>query len=401
MMSLKIAALAILPAVASAQQPVGSARLPEDVEANTTRYSVHTVSGVPVQNGYDTYGALENFTNLGPKDGYGRRTDCFSHAASPGFDICSGVIHVVRTAQASGGATQYLASWEVELSPDDSSTQWGSFISEINPVNRGDDLGWGAMRGQFARWTGGIQHVPESQTFGEPGTGHNVLFGFLTAHSGSRNTLGEYVKTYNAFIAEQDSIAPDGRAFFAGGATSHVVADEPYGPFEARDRWRHGIDLTGAIFDDGMALRMAPGQVAGYESGSSIAGLGSTGNGASLAPALVAGGSVQVVVSPTAAANRPIVLSGGQNGVSGASVTARDADLDLAGKNCVNLKAGDTSVLQSCGAGVVLHAPIQIQMHTPSSSREPCAVGTTTFDASYQYDCVAKNTWRRMVLSAF
>ena len=74
----------------------------------------------------------------------------------------------------------------------------------MNPINRGVDTGWVPTRGQNNEWTGAIQAVPESLTFGEVGTPANTLFGFLTARGGQVGS--SYLKTYNAFIAEQDSV---------------------------------------------------------------------------------------------------------------------------------------------------------------------------------------------------
>lgn len=186
------------------------------------------------------------------------RSNYYSMAHNPGFDLAAAHLMIAR-----GHAmnhTTFMAQWLVAVCPEDSAALWGCIASEINPVNRGDDLGWHRTRGELPRLTGGLQMVPETTTFGEPGSGSNVLFGFAVARSGSLNKTGKYAKTYNGLLIEQDSIGPDGRGVFFGGATETLRADLPYAPLQVDKNWRHGLDTTNATFADRAALHIGSGQ---------------------------------------------------------------------------------------------------------------------------------------------
>jgi hypothetical protein len=63
--------------------------------------------------------------------------------------------------------------------------------------------------------------------------------------------------------------------------------------------------------------------------------------------------------------------------------------------------ATDLDLIASNGGTVHASGKFRVDMHTPASSSEPCVGGQITFDANYQYDCVATNTWKRIALSSW
>ncbi len=67
----------------------------------------------------------------------------------------------------------------------------------------------------------------------------------------------------------------------------------------------------------------------------------------------------------------------------------------------LNGTATDLNLAGASGGAVHPQGVFRIDMATPASSTAPCAAGQTTFDANYQYDCVAANTWKRAALSSW
>ncbi len=67
----------------------------------------------------------------------------------------------------------------------------------------------------------------------------------------------------------------------------------------------------------------------------------------------------------------------------------------------LNGAATDLALAGAGGGAVHPQGAFRIDMATPASSSAPCTAGQTTFDASYQYDCVATNTWKRAALSSW
>src|SRR5206468_2583997 len=52
----------------------------------------------------------------------------------------------------------------------------------------------------------------------------------------------------------------------------------------------------------------------------------------------------------------------------------------------------DLNLVPASGGATHPMGIFRIDMSTPASSSAPCTAGQMTFDASYQYDCVATNT---------
>jgi hypothetical protein len=59
--------------------------------------------------------------------------------------------------------------------------------------------------------------------------------------------------------------------------------------------------------------------------------------------------------------------------------------------------------LQTVGAApVTIAAPVvEAAPAVPANSHAPCITGQHAWDASYEYRCVAPNTWKRAALSAW
>ena len=94
-------------------------------------------------------------------------------------------------------------------------------IFEYNPVNRYKDGGW---TDSFGNGFGLMHAVPEVDTItGGTLWGFHTDHAFATVQSSHTNVLGYNPQTYNAFIAYPNSIAPNGRAFYAGGDTTGVL----------------------------------------------------------------------------------------------------------------------------------------------------------------------------------
>ena len=189
--------------------------------------------------------------------GYGRRLTYYTIASEHGFDLADARLLISRSK--SIDHTAFMSEWLVAVCPQETTTPWACVAGEINPVNRGDDQGWHATLGEVPRLTGGLLAVPEAATFGEPGIGGNILFGFAVAQSGGIGRGGAHPRTYNGLLIEQNSIGPGGRGIFIGGRASGGQ-DVPRSPLQVDKRWETGIDTASATFSDGVALHIGTGQ---------------------------------------------------------------------------------------------------------------------------------------------
>jgi hypothetical protein len=108
----------------------------------------------------------------------------------------------------------------------------------------------------------------------------NTAGGTLTladAHGSPLETLGIAPGVYQpggysaasqtVFMAATDSIAPQGRGVFVGGASNATdLTAWPQTPLEARGSFLHGIRMDNAALNDGNALIMAPGHALAWGS---------------------------------------------------------------------------------------------------------------------------------------
>ncbi len=198
--------------------------------------------------------------------GYGVRFNHNSSSTAAGvFDIAHGVISGF-SGLASGG--QGLASWLVAGSPVASSNGWGCFGQEVNPINRSADMGYAKRRGALTRWTGGIQVVPETTDLISGGgeIGNYVTFAYVVSRSSSVNTVtGDYAKSYNGLLIEQDAIAPGGRGVLASGDTSGSAPKLPNYALEIDQRWATGIYTAAGTFTSNRAATFGNAQILAWQ----------------------------------------------------------------------------------------------------------------------------------------
>ena len=185
------------------------------------------------------------------------------------------------------------ANWTIALFPSAAYTFSGTgqgAIAEWNPMNRHADPGWSDGFGGADHY-GGLHIVPEVDTItGGTLYGFHTEYAFATVQSSHTNNLGYNPGTYNAFIAYPNSVAPGGRAFYAGGDTTGTVAKFPYAPLHVTGNWQHGLILDSGTYQDGIAVRLGSAASVGWTDGTGTATIspvaGTAGNiGLALAPA--------------------------------------------------------------------------------------------------------------------
>jgi hypothetical protein len=66
------------------------------------------------------------------------------------------------------------------------------------------------------------------------------------------------------YLAEPNSIAPQGRGVFLGGSTGTDLSVWPHAPVEFRGNFLHGLRTDKAAFGDGNALLLGSGQAIGW-----------------------------------------------------------------------------------------------------------------------------------------
>jgi hypothetical protein len=286
--------------------------------------------------------------NTGANPALGSLFQYFSTAGRAGFDTGSELVAVSDPAFIAGQSPSFEAQFVVSISPNDTSHNWGQNVAEWNTVNRGRDMGWRRDR-TSANPTGGLLIVPESITFGQPGEGKNVTYGYSTSRSGRANSTGFPVKFYNNFLCEPDSeVGLSGRCLYATGDITGTASQYPYAPFQTDGTWLHGFSTSRATYEDGYAYRLGVGQGIAWDVGG--------------------------IDKPTATA--------------AISTTGKGADENI--------------VLKPAGAGLVqFEGPPQIKQSTPASSSAVCTAGQIAVDVNYIYVCTAASAWRRAALSTF
>lgn len=177
-------------------------------------------------------------------------------------------------------------------------------IAEWNPMNRHADPGWSDGFGGADHY-GGLHIVPEVDTItpGGPLYGFHTEYAFAAVQSSHTNNLGYNPQTYNAFIAYPNSVAPGGRAFYAGGDTTGTSANFPYAPLHVTGNWQHGLILDPGTYQDGIAVRLGKAASVGWTDGTGTATIspvaGTAGNvGLALTPA-----GTGTVTAPTPSTN--------------------------------------------------------------------------------------------------
>jgi hypothetical protein len=190
--------------------------------------------------------------------GQATRFAYYTNATALGNDMCHTDIIGVQTTTPPGVGSfiSYMNYWIVHVSPKDNAGNWWSVPVLINPVHRGDDLGWTSVLGSRARYTGGLSICPESTDFQvqPPGAvmGH-ILFAYAVSRSNDVNTAGHVSQSYNGLLIEQNAIAPNGRGIYIGGyeaATGVPTSPLPFAAIQAGSAWQNGLDFRAATFSE-------------------------------------------------------------------------------------------------------------------------------------------------------
>lgn len=224
--------------------------------------------GVPGSN--QVVGKLLSVSNTSASSaGYGCRMNYVNTGApSSGFDLATG--YICEWEGMAGGQAQ--VAWNVYHTPNSGTWTGGFAWTEINPVNRGPDMGWANRPGALARWVGGSRFVPESADFtGDGGTGRHVHFAYTVSPSGSNNADGVKVRTYNGYLIEPNAIAPDGYATYFNGSTSVTSSEWPVAMLGGQDTWEYGAKLNGCTFGvDNLAILLGAAHSIGWADGSNV-----------------------------------------------------------------------------------------------------------------------------------
>ncbi len=227
-------------------------------------------------------------------------------------------------------------AWDVTVSPLANATDVaaglaiGGWAREVNPVSNFPDWGvWtefdssqsGAAVGIPTNWMGGIVIQPDIWVPGGGFGGHgqlayacsnsivanNRVASPTVPHSPASATGGYVAKWYACFQALNNSTAPNGRTYYAGGDTTSTTALFPYTPFEARHNYLHGIRLDNMTSFGNDALLMSATQTINWTDSNvanptTLAFIGYSAGAASLTtsvPLLVIGGLTATTVRVT------------------------------------------------------------------------------------------------------
>lgn len=302
--------------------------------------------GLPAEG--DAVGEYERYLSTGTGGAYGRRTDFFQQGVqTSSFSIGHGVVADFDGTNGAAG----LASWLVAATPADISKTFGIVGEEVNPINIADDMGYRRTRGEAPRWTGGVQVVAEAKniTRGGANIGRNTTFGFAIAPSTEDNDLGKKAKTYNGFLAEENSIAPEGRAFLASGAATAI--DLPLYGLQIDGNWQAGIDTRNATLSTGRAMTLTAGQTVQW--GTSTYPLSITGDNATGVLNFAAEGSTNFRVTRGASGVVNFLTARGNATGGGPSISAEGTDTNISltmeakGSGAIFARANGATALQA------------------------------------------------------
>lgn len=184
-----------------------------------------------------------------------------------------------------GGGTGWIA--DVAASIRAAVTAAGFYSSTPNMLSAAP-----AVVNVQARGSGGTQGLQIRNTAGGTLTLANVTgtpLQTLGLVAGTYQPGGYSAASQSVFMAAEDSIAPQGRGIFLGGASTPTDRTTwPNTPLEARGSFLHGMRTDKAVFDDNLALVLGAGQGIGFGSGAGSVTLSAGGgalqaNGAPLA----------------------------------------------------------------------------------------------------------------------
>ena len=295
-------------------------------------------------------GPIFSVHNNGANGGIGVLNQYFSAANALNFDVGVQVIAsfnptTYRSCTTIAGNTcngpGNLAQFMVSLTPNDTNHKWGQNVAEWNIVNRGLDMGWARDRNAQPT-TGGLLMVPEASVFGDTGGGEgkNAGFAYSASRDAGTNSTGDYVKFYNGYLCEPNSMVGAGQAvttnggaaesycLYATGDITGTTAKIPFAPLGFDGNWLHGLSTTKAVFSDGLAVRLAgTGQSFGFDNGTSVAKITGSGSGANEGITFTAAGTGQiqavaavVTVGSNAQASSALNLTGASAGTRSLSI---------------------------------------------------------------------------------
>ena len=290
-----------------------------------------------------TLGELVSVRNTSPAHGgVAAQVQYVSAADSATFDVAHQIIAAFNpsafrpettSASENAGGPGQLAQFVMAISPNDSTHNWGTNVAEWNIVNRGRDIGWMRDR-NLQPVTGGLLLVPETSVVGDPGggAGTNSNFAFSLSRSANINTLtlNDSARFYNGFQCEPNSLVGvaqsskgvrESYCLYATGDITGLAANIPYAPLGLEGTWLHGLSTTKATFQDGLAMRVAPGQSIGWVAGKATATVTAIADGDNLDLRLNAGGTGRVKAGPalqvgsTTAADATFYMNGAASSV--------------------------------------------------------------------------------------
>ena len=161
---------------------------------------------------------------------------------------------------------------------------------------------------------------------------------------------GYSAASQSVFMAAEDSIAPQGRGIFLGGArTATDRTVWPHAPLEARGSFLHGLRTDKAVFDDNTALLLGSTQAIGFGAGAGALSVTASGGALAVNGAPVAlAAAVPTRVSQLANDAGYVAAGGTVSGsltvtgaASAASVTAASVTAGAAGSFATLSQAGD------------------------------------------------------------
>ena len=190
----------------------------------------------------------------------------------------------------------------------------------------------------------------------------------------------------SVFLAAEDSIAPQGRGIFLGGASNATDRTVwPNTPLEARGNFLHGLRTDKATFDDNIAVQLGAGQAIGFGSGSGAVALTASGgalqaNGASLAMAAALPTRVSQLTNDAGyLATLPVASTTTLGGVKGDGSTVTISPTGV----ITSLSSGVGSVNGRSGAVVLNSTDVTNALgYTPVSNAGGTISGTVTLSGT-------------------
>ena len=217
-----------------------------------------------------------------------------------------------------------------------------------------------AVVGVAAKGSGGNQGLVVRNTAGGTLTVANVTgtpLQILGIVPGTFQPGGYSAGSQSVFMASEDSIAPQGRGIFLGGAsTATDVTTWPHAPLEARGSFLHGLRTDKATFQDNTAVLLGASQAIGFGSGTGAVALTAVSGALEVngVPVALAGGvpaGAGALLGGTATAGVAGVVAVGGN------LTLAGGTLSAAGVTSFNGRSGVVSLGSADVVGALGYSP--------------------------------------------